>query len=94
MTLEGASFNTTDPYEIKNAISQNYDIQTSLLISLDRKTIEFGVYAPNANIEYLDNWEITIKSSVLRSDQDATIKIPVSHDTIFLYRHILLLSLL
>ncbi|MDO4926591.1 MAG: hypothetical protein Q3980_13160 [Turicibacter sp.] len=55
MTLEGASFNTTDPYEIKNAISQNYDIQTSLLVSLDRKTIEFGVYAPNANIEYLDN---------------------------------------
>lgn len=80
LTLDGAKFNTNDPYEIKNAISQNYDITTSLLVGNDGKSIEFGVYEPNAGISYLPNWEITIDSSVLTSDTDATIKIPVNYD--------------
>ncbi len=83
LTLDGAKFNTNDPYKIKDAISQNYDIKTSLAVGNDGKSIEFGVYEPNANIEYIDNWEITIDSSVLTSDSNATVKIPVIHDTIY-----------
>ncbi|AVD37204.1 hypothetical protein [Clostridioides difficile] len=80
LTLEGAKFNTNDPYEIKNAIKQNYDVQTTIAVGTDGKSIEFGVYEPNAGIEYLPNWEININSSVLTSDTDATIKIPVNYD--------------
>lgn len=83
LTLDGAKFNTNDPYKIKEAISQNYDIKTSLAVGNDGKSVEFGVYEPNANIEYLENWEITIDSSVLTSDSNATVKIPVIHDTIY-----------
>ncbi|HBF2805429.1 TPA: hypothetical protein ACVT6Z_001397 [Clostridioides difficile] len=80
LTLEGAQFNTKDPYEIKNAIKQNYDVQTTLTVGNDGKSIELGVYEPNAGIEYLPNWEITINSSVLTSNTDASVKIPVNYD--------------
>ena len=83
LTLDGAEFNTKDPYKIKNAISQNYDIKTSLAVGNDGKSIEFGVYEPNADIEYIENWEITIDSSVLTSDSNATVKIPVINDTMY-----------
>ncbi|RDY28175.1 hypothetical protein CHL78_006190 [Romboutsia weinsteinii] len=81
LVLDGAKFNTGDPYEIKDAISQNYDIETSLAVGRDGKSIEFGVYEPNAGIEYIDNWVITIDSSVLTTDEDLTVKIPVVNDT-------------
>lgn len=80
LTLEGAKFNTNDPYKIKDAITQNYDIKTTLAVGNDGKSIEVGVYKPNAGIEYINNWEITIDSSVLTCDNDLTIKIPVLKD--------------
>lgn len=80
LTLEGAQFNTNDPYKIKDAITQNYDIETTLAVGNDGKSIEVGVYKPNAGIEYINNWEITIDSSVLTCDNDVTIKIPVLKD--------------
>lgn len=80
LTLDGAEFNTNDPYKILSAITQNYDIKTSLLVGNDGKSIELGVYEPNDGISYLPNWEITIDSSVLTSDTDASIKIPVNYD--------------
>lgn len=80
LTLNGAQFNTKDPYEIKDAITQNYDIETSLTVGNNGKSIEFGVYAPNAGIEYISNWEIIIDSSVLTCDNDVTVKIPVRKD--------------
>ncbi|WP_195428121.1 hypothetical protein [Clostridium sp. D46t1_190503_E9] len=80
LTLEGAKFNTNDPNKILKAITQNYDVKTTLLLGNDGKSIELGVFEPNAGIEYLDNWEITISSSVLTSDTDASIKIPVNYD--------------
>ncbi|CEO35084.1 hypothetical protein [Paraclostridium sordellii] len=80
LTLDGAEFNTSNPNEILKAITQNYDVKTTLSVSNDGKSIELGVYEPNAGIEYLDNWEITIKSSVLTSDTDASVKIPVNYD--------------
>ena len=80
LTLEGAQFNTNDPYKIKDAITQNYDIQTTLAVGNDGKSIEVGVYKPNAGIEYINNWEITIDSSVLTCDNDVTVKVPVLKD--------------
>ena len=80
LRLEGAQFNTNDPYKIKDAITQNYDIQTTLAVGNDGKSIEVGVYKPNAGIEYINNWEITVDSSVLTCDNDLTIKIPVLKD--------------
>ena len=80
LTLEGAEFNTKDPNKIKNAITQNYDIQTSLAVGNDGKSIEFGVYAPNASITYLENWEISINSSVLTSENNVKVSIPVNND--------------
>ncbi len=83
LTLNGAEFNTNDPYKIKESISQNYDIKTTLAVGNDGKSIEFGVYEPNANIEYLESWDITIDSSVLTSDSDVQVKIPVVNDIIY-----------
>lgn len=83
LTLDGAKFNTNDPYKIKDSISQNYDIKTTLAVGNDGKSIELGVYQPNANIEYLENWDITIDSSVLTSDSDINVKIPVINDIVY-----------
>ena len=44
LTLEGAKFNTNAPNKILKAITQNYDVKTSLLLGNDGKSIEFGVY--------------------------------------------------
>ena len=80
LTLEGAKFNTNDPNEILKAIKQNYDVKTTLLVGNDGQSIEFGVYEPNAGIKYLESWDITIDSSVLTTNEDAKIKIPVNYD--------------
>lgn len=80
LTLEGALFNTGDPNEIKRAISQNYDIQTTVAVCNDGKSIELGVFAPNAGIKYLPDWDIRIDASVLTSDSDMSVRIPVIDD--------------
>ena len=80
LELKGAKITTKDPYKLAKAITQNYDVQTTLALPSHGTSFEFGVFAPNSGIEYIDNWEITIDSSVLDIDQDLTIKIPVVND--------------
>ncbi|MGL5347697.1 MAG: leucine-rich repeat domain-containing protein [Peptostreptococcaceae bacterium] len=80
LELKGAKITTKDPEVFDKAITQNYDVQTTFALPPHGTSFEFGVFAPNPGIEYIDNWEITIDSSVLDIDQDLTIKIPVEND--------------
>ena len=67
LTLNGAEFNTNDPYKIKESISQNYDIKTTLAVGNDiiyTSTPKVKVDKTSITLDELKNgFDITLETT-------------------------------
>lgn len=78
LNLQGAKFkDDATANEIRDAITTNYAVKTTLAVRNDRTGIEFGIFESLPNISFKDEWIITIDSSVLTVDYDLTTTIKV-----------------
>lgn len=78
LNLQGAKFkDNLSANEIRDGITTNYEVKTTLALRNDRTGIEFGIYESMSNISFKDEWVITIDSSVLTVDYDLTTTVKV-----------------
>lgn len=77
--LKGATFTATNPNDIMDAISTNYDVNVTLALK-NNTSIELGHYDRNPNLKYKGDWKITIDSSVLSVPYDLTTTLRVVND--------------